>query len=96
MCRMDFPIVIIRMSLFAFRGIGSIFFIFISFFDENHVSKQNSPRCDAAFSHFAASHLGLFSLHMTPGYGINVAISLNIIHPSYDLVHNVEIVNCQC
>ena len=24
-------------------------FIFISFFDENHVSKQNNPRWDAAF-----------------------------------------------
>ena len=34
---------------FIFRGIGSIFFIFISFFDENQVRKQNSPSRDAAF-----------------------------------------------
>ena len=33
-------------STFIFRGTGSIFF---SFFDENHVSKQNSQRWDAAF-----------------------------------------------
>ena len=26
-----------------FRGSRGNFFIFISFFDENHVSKQNSP-----------------------------------------------------
>ena len=32
-------------SIFIFGGIGGIF----SFFDENHVSKQNSPRWDAAF-----------------------------------------------
>ena len=34
---------------FILRGFGDCFFIFISFFDENHVSKQNSPRWDAAF-----------------------------------------------
>ena len=28
---------------------GVIFLFFISFFDENHVSKQNSTRWDAAF-----------------------------------------------
>ena len=32
-----------------FGGASGVFFIFISFFDENHVSKQNSPRWDAAF-----------------------------------------------
>ena len=36
-------------SIFILRGTRSIFFIFISFFDEIHVSKQNSPRWDAAF-----------------------------------------------
>ena len=36
-------------SIFIFRGIRSDLFIFYSFFDENHVSKQNSPRWDAAF-----------------------------------------------
>ena len=36
-------------SIFIFRDISSIFFIFILFFDEFHVSKQNSPKWDAAF-----------------------------------------------
>ena len=36
-------------SSFICRGIGNEFFIFISFFDENHVSKQNSLRWDAGF-----------------------------------------------
>ena len=36
-------------STFIFRGIGSNFFYFISFFDENYMSKQISPRWDAAF-----------------------------------------------
>ena len=36
-------------SIFNFRDIGSNFSFFISFFDENYLSKQNSPRCDAAF-----------------------------------------------
>ena len=36
-------------STFSFRGIGNIIFISISFFDEIHVSKQNSPRWNAAF-----------------------------------------------
>ena len=36
-------------SIFIFRGVKSIFFIFISFFDEFPVSKQNSPRWDGAF-----------------------------------------------
>ena len=36
-------------SIFNFRGVRSVFvFIFISFFDANHVSKQNSSRLDAA------------------------------------------------
>ena len=37
-------------SIFILRGTGCIFFIFISYFAEFHVSKQNSPRRDAAFS----------------------------------------------
>ena len=36
-------------SIFIFRDIRCSFFIFISFFDENPASKQNSPRWDAAF-----------------------------------------------
>ena len=34
---------------FIFSGIRSNFSFFFSFFDENQVSKQNSPRWDAAF-----------------------------------------------
>ena len=34
--------------IFIVRDIGSIFFIYISFFDENNLSKQNSCRWDAA------------------------------------------------
>ena len=33
-------------STFNFRGSRSVF----SFFVESHVSKQNSPRCDAAYT----------------------------------------------
>ena len=36
-------------STSIFRGSGVILHVFISFFDEIHVIKQNSPRCDAAF-----------------------------------------------
>ena len=36
-------------SIFILRGIGSNFFIFISFFDENPVSKQKSPGWDTGF-----------------------------------------------
>ena len=37
-------------STFIYRGIMSVFvFIFTSFFYENPVSKQNSPRWEAAF-----------------------------------------------
>ena len=36
-------------SVFVFRGSGSIFLFLFHFFDENDVSKQNSPRWDAAF-----------------------------------------------
>ena len=36
-------------STFILRGIRGNFSFFISFLDENHVSKQNSPRWDAAF-----------------------------------------------
>ena len=34
---------------FHFRGIWSVVSIIFNFFDENHVSKQNSPSWDAAF-----------------------------------------------
>ena len=43
-------------SIFIFRGSRIDIFIFISFFDEIHVSKQNSPRWDAP---------GLFCLPMS-------------------------------
>ena len=37
-------------SIFIFRDIGIIiFFILISFFDEDHASDQNNPRWDDAF-----------------------------------------------
>ena len=39
-------------STFFFRGIRSNFLFFISLLNEKHVSKQNSPRWDAAFSQF--------------------------------------------
>ena len=37
-------------STLIFRCIWSTFFIFISFFDEIHVSKLTSPRWDAGYS----------------------------------------------
>ena len=49
------------LSTFIFRGIKSAIFIFISFFDEIPVNKQNSPRWDAAFCGVTA---GLFYLPM--------------------------------
>ena len=44
---MDFPILIISMS--PFSGVSGVNFHYNPFFDENHVSKQTSPRWDAAF-----------------------------------------------
>ena len=35
--------------VFVFRGVRREFYFFIPFFDENFLSKQNSPRWDAAF-----------------------------------------------
>ena len=49
-------------STFNFRDIRSSFFISISFFKENHASKQNSLD---GILRFAASHLGLFCLSMS-------------------------------
>ena len=37
------------MSPLSFLGVLGVIFIFISFFDEISLSKQNSPRWDAAF-----------------------------------------------
>ena len=36
-------------STFIFRGVKSDFYLFIKFFDDIPLSKQNSPRWDAAF-----------------------------------------------
>ena len=48
--RMDLPIPInLGESISSFRGSRSSFFFFISFFNENLLSKQNSPRWDRAF-----------------------------------------------
>ena len=46
-------------STFIFRGVTGVILNFIQFFDENVLSKQNSPRWDAAW------HLGLFCLPMS-------------------------------
>ena len=45
---MDFPIPIILTSPLSFLGASRVCFHFISFSDENHISKPNSPRWDAA------------------------------------------------
>ena len=49
-------------STFIYRDIGCNFSVFISFFDEfpaaNGIAPDGAPR-------FAASHLGLFCLHMS-------------------------------
>ena len=42
------PLVINQMSQLSFLVTSGVFFIFISFFNENHVSKQKCPRWDAA------------------------------------------------
>ena len=60
-------------STFILRGMGSNFSFIISFFDENHVSKQNSPRWD----HILRRHIWVYSVCLchikrTPGlYGLN-------------------------
>ena len=51
-------------STFIFSGSGSVFFIFILLFHENHVSKQNSPLWYSP-QRFAASHHGPFCLPMS-------------------------------
>ena len=58
---MDFPIFIIWMSPLSFLGALGVIFIFISYFDEILVSKQNSPRWDAACCFFTSGAI-LFAL----------------------------------
>ena len=54
-------------SIYISRGIRSNFFI--SFFDEIHVSKQNSPRWDAAFCSITSDAC---PINRMPGsYGFN-------------------------
>ena len=53
---MDFPILLTWMSPFSFSGASGVFFISISFFDENHV-KANRIAPDGT-----PSHLGRFCL----------------------------------
>ena len=65
MRRMDFPILIIWMSPFSFLGTSAVFVHFYFIFDEIRESKQDSPRWDAAFSRFEASHMGLFCVPMS-------------------------------
>ena len=61
---MDFPILNIWMSpLSSLGAYRVVFFSFVfNIFDDNPISKQNSPRWDGAF---AVSHLGLFCLPMS-------------------------------
>ena len=49
---MDIPILIISMSLFSFQGASGVIFHSFSFFDEYHVSKQNSPDGTPRFAYF--------------------------------------------
>ena len=74
---MDFPILISWVSPRSILGAsGVFFFIFISFFYEIHVNKQN----------FAASHLVLCPIKRTPGLcvwkGIGVIIQISIMPDS--------------
>ena len=48
---MDSPIIINWVSSLSLLGVLGLFFIlfFSQFFDDNYLSKQNSPRWDAAF-----------------------------------------------
>ena len=55
-------------STFISRGSRSDFSFLISFFDENRVSKRNSPRRDAAFWEYSVCP---FPMKRTPGlYGL--------------------------
>ena len=57
---MDLPIIINWVSPLPFLGPLCVILNFYSIFDEISLSKQNSPRWDAA-----ASHLGLYCLPMS-------------------------------
>ena len=62
-----------KMQLITFRDIGIIFFIFISFFDEIHKSKQNSPRKGHRVlrRHIGGYSVCLCPIKRTPGlYGL--------------------------
>ena len=65
-------------SIFRFRGIRSI-----SFFIENYVSKQKSPRCDAAFlrRHIWGYSVCLCPIKRTPGlYGLTFASHIIMVY----------------
>ena len=61
----NFPILIhlLDKSIFSFWGFRSNFFIFILFFDENHVSKQNRPSWRLIWGYSVCLH----SIKRTPG-----------------------------
>ena len=71
-------------STFIFRGIWSVFFIFISHFVENHKSKRNSPRWEATF-------LGPFC---SPMYNKNDTRLYGIISNVYEPVHRMSVLTC--
>ena len=83
---MDFPILIIWMHPLSFLGASGVVF---SFFDENRVSKQNSPRWDAAlcgvtsgdilFAYANKKDARLIWVNF-PGSRIKVALLLAIRH----------------
>ena len=63
---MDSPIIMNWMSPLSFLGASGVIFNFYLIFDEVFLSKQNSPRWDAAFcDENAASDLGLYCLPMS-------------------------------
>ena len=65
---MDFPIIIIRVSPLSFVGVSGVILNFIQFFDKSSLSKQNSPRWDAAFCGVSSgSIVCLCPIKGTPG-----------------------------
>ena len=66
-------------SIFIFRGHRDLFFIFISFFDGNHVSKQNSPRLDSAFCGVTSGAI-LFAFFPYKGHQAYVLVKTSKSH----------------
>ena len=75
------------MSPFSFIGASGVFLlIFISFFDENHVSKQNSPRWDATI---VCTHLLCFFLLLVIGASFGAVFNFLCVDNMYKNIQDL-------